>query len=771
MTETGADGSRHDSVAYRMVRAMFVVLFFWVFWKFGGYLITAAVMRRFGPGAESDAYFFATQTVLYLIAFSPALAILVPAFMPVLIDERARNGEAAARKFAATVLTVTLIAVVLMMAGLFIWKRPVTDTLVGGFSPEAREIGVGLLKWVIPGAGLMVVFLALRVMLNSYKVFSYPAAAEALQKLFWFGALILLVSRNGIEAPAQGLLVGSVTMVGIAAWGLRKRAEVLRPGFPAMDSRHVVREIAIGLAFVVLGVVVLRGLGRVIPKDAAARNIALMTGALLLALGYSGALWKRAAGRSGPMARMAVLAVPLAISAFFAAYREVVTRHFQSYTLEGVYSGIEGAKKIVNFPTELVALALSVAMLPYLCELAAKQNREALADIVTKSLRMLAVAFVPMTVMTLVLAYPLVRLAFDRGDWAPEQIRYAAIALRLTVAALAIYASERVVMQAFFSLQRMWAPALLGIATSILQVGVLMLLIRGFGMKAPEQIFYLVAAAFPISRTLKNVAMVIVLKRYVNVLPLRPTLVFAGKLAVMSVAVGAVGWVTLRWTEEQYPYEHYRLEKVVVDDFEDTGARWSSAMGPQVQQVEGMETSGTKRHALRIPPGCRSVAWINSFESGGTDRLRCRVLVESEQPVQIEFVLMATGPEEKEIEWARHSVDVAPGQWRQVVLTRDDFGLGIFKWGDVSGLEVRLAEGHQGVMLDDVTLRREPRRMYDVMKLVHCTLPSIAAGMVMILALLLLKFDETGFVIQWVKDRGWKRRGQARKAEETAGDE
>jgi len=627
MTETGDGGGRHDSVAYRMVRAMFVVLFFWVFWKFGGYLITAAVMRRFGPGAESDAYFFATQTVLYLIAYAPALAILVPAFMPVLIDERSRHGEAAARRFAATVLTVTLIAAVLMIAGLFVWARPVTETLVGGFSPEAREIGVGLLKWVIPGAGLMVVFLALRVMLNSYKVFSYPAAAEALQKVFWFGALMLMVTRTGIQAPAQGLLVGSVVMVGVAAWGLRKRAAVLRPGFPAMDARRVVREIAIGVAFVLLGIVVLHVLARVIPKGTTGqglRNIALMTGALFLALGYSGALWKRAAGRSGPMARMAVLAVPLAISAFFAAYREVVTRHFQSFTIEGVYSGIEGAKKIVNFPTELVALALSVAMLPYLCELAAKQNREALADIVTKSLRMLAVAFVPMTMMTIVLADPLVRLAFDRGDWAPEQIRYAAIALRLTVAALAVYASERVIMQAFFSLQRMWAPALLGIAATILQVGVLMLLINGFGLKGPEQIFYLVAAAYPISRTLKNLAMVIVLKRYVNVLPLRPTLVFAGKLAVMSLAVGAVGWVTLRWTEARFPYEQYRAEM---------------------------------------------------------------------------------------------------------------------------------------------------SRMYDVMKLVHCTLPSIAAGLVMILALVLLKFDETGFVIQWVKDRGWKRRHQARSAEGGPSDE
>jgi hypothetical protein len=67
-----------SSVGYRIIRAMFVVLFFWVFWKFGGYVVTVLVIRHFGSWVVSDAYFFATQAVVYGLMFTPALAVLNP---------------------------------------------------------------------------------------------------------------------------------------------------------------------------------------------------------------------------------------------------------------------------------------------------------------------------------------------------------------------------------------------------------------------------------------------------------------------------------------------------------------------------------------------------------------------------------------------------------------------------------------------------------------------------------------------------------------------
>ena len=567
---------RSSGVAYRMARAMLVVLFFWVFWKFGGYIITAMVVRKFGSGPESDAFFFAMKTIM-LVIYAPALAVVVPAFVPVFIDERNAGGEARAGDFARTVLAIVLMGCGLVLAAMFLWAEPITSTLVRGFDAGTRGTGVGLLNWMVPGAALMVVFLVLRAILNSYKVFSYPSAAEAGQKFVWIVVIVFTMDRFRIASAAHGLFIGSLAMVAVAVFGLRRHLSMLRPGLGAMSRSRWGGEVLVAGTVLVGMVAALRSTEALLPANLAEfRDVALMSVALAAVLVYCAVLWRRAEGRAGAMARFARLAVPLGLSAFFATYREVVTGLFQSFASTGVYSDIEGAKKISNFPTELIALALSVAMLPYLCELASRKDRALLGDIVTKAIRMLAVGFVPLTVLTLVMAEPVVRLALDRGDRAIVHLHYTAVALQITAAALVVYAAERVLMQAYFSLQRMWAPALLGIAATLLQVGALMIAVHWLRWDYPVQIFFLVAAAYPVSRAVKNLAMLLVLKRHVNVLPARATLIFAARLAALSAAVGAAAWFARQWTERQFPYERYRLQKAVVDSFEVLPETWYS---------------------------------------------------------------------------------------------------------------------------------------------------------------------------------------------------
>ena len=91
------------------LRGMVVVLFFWVFGKLGGWLINALVVRHFGSGATSDAYYFAAQGVVYGLILSPAVNILLPAFIPVFTEERLRGGEKAAWAFARSVCVVVLL--------------------------------------------------------------------------------------------------------------------------------------------------------------------------------------------------------------------------------------------------------------------------------------------------------------------------------------------------------------------------------------------------------------------------------------------------------------------------------------------------------------------------------------------------------------------------------------------------------------------------------------------------------------------------------------
>lgn len=693
-----------SGIGYRIIRATFVVLFFWVFWKFGGYIVTAMVVRRFGSGAVSDAYFFATQAVVYGLIFAPALAVLVPAFIPVFIQERNERGERAASQFAGTVLMLLLLGCVLMLAAAYAFARPVTETLVRGFDGEARALGVRLLHWLLPGVALMVVFLLLRAILNSYKVFSYPSAAEALQKLLWVAFFVATVRLLGIQAVVLGFLVGSVAMVGLSALGLRHRPACLRPGLAAMSRARFVKEALVALAFLLATGVALYGVANYMPGGLARyRDLVLMTVVLAAVLFYALQLWQRSRGRPGAMARFAVLAVPLLISTFFAAYRNVVTFYFQSFTARGVFSDLEGARKIANFPIELVALALSVAMLPYLCELASKKDHALLGDIVTKALRMLAVGFVPLTVMTLILAEPVCRLVLDRGDRSLIHIEYTVRALRFFAFALLVYAAERVIMQAYFSLQRMWTPALLGIAATFFQVAFLAVPIYWLGWDYPVHVFVLVALAYPVSRIAKILLLVLILRRHLPVLPAGPSAAFALKLVVLSVAVGVAGHFVLRWTERAVPYEQYRQHKVVVDSFDVQPHTWSSLNADEVriQPAPGDSRQGAavamdyRRHGRVTPELTRR---FDGLRTGEARRLSFAEYTDRDMGTLFVMVKYRDGRAEglgiegtktaRGRRWRTHSMDLAGGEIDRV------------SWSEISPA----AAGSNTLFVDDVRL-------------------------------------------------------------------
>lgn len=603
-TPAGPDrSSAVGTVAYRLVRAMLVVLFFGLFLKFGGFLLNVFVGRLFKAGAESNAYFFACQALVFNLVFATALNVLIPAFTPIFIEEKNKRGEKAAWDFANTVLNLLLVGCVCAAALAYFYAGPITDTLVPGFGEEARTLGVRLLRWMLPGSVAIVVCLVLRGILNSYKVFSYPSAGEAAQKFVW--AVMLWLTYHylhlGIYAVVFGFLTGCVVQFIITLAGLRGRLSLYSLSLPSLDRGRLLKESALGAVFFVAGAGVLYAVEHQLPESLSRyRDLIKLTVVLAGALGYALQMWLRCRTRVGVMARFGALLVPLVIGTVFARYRDFVTFYFQSFTSRGVFSDIEYARRVALLPAVLVALALSVAMFPFLCELASRRNLSMLGGLVTKALHMLALGFVPLTVMTVILADPVIRLVFDRGDWPAVHLAYTSRALQFLALGLVVYASEYVIMQGYFSLQRMWVPTLTGIMATFLHFALLALPIYVFRMDHPLQIFVVVALAYPVSRLFKNLVLLVVLRRHVPVLSGRKSLVFVGKLAIVSLAVGLATWFAATLTEPHLPYEPYRQQKVIIDSFESQPDTWFSvnAVSLGIGSPEGV--AGTDGCAVKM---------------------------------------------------------------------------------------------------------------------------------------------------------------------------
>jgi peptidoglycan biosynthesis protein MviN/MurJ (putative lipid II flippase) len=583
---------------------MLTIMFFWMFWKFGGFILNVIVARLFGASVQAEAYFFACQAVMYTLIFSTGLKVLIPAFIPLFIEQQSEKGEEQAWAFANTVGHLLLAAAIAVAVVLWIGARPITDTLVRGFSPEAREIGVRLLRIVLPGALVLMGSWLFVAILNSYKHFSVGPLADAVQKLTWAAALFVTYRflDLGVYAVALGFLVGCAGQLGVFLWGLWRWRGHYRPGLPLVGGRRVLIELGWLAAFGVATA----GAVWVVTRTAGGkgRDIAAFTAVMAGATAYTLVMWHRARARVSPMARFVALAAPLLMSALFARYRDFVTFYFQSFTMEGVYADIEYAKKLAMVPPVAISYALSIAMFPYMCEMAARRERRALSGLVDRTVRMLGLAFVPLTVMTVILAEPVVRLVYDQGGLHPLHVFYMALSLQILISALLFYGIENVVMQSFFSIQSMWWPTLMGICATGVQIAILAVPVYALGLNAPSQIYVAVAVAFPLSRIFKNLVLLAVLQRKIGVFRLGTWVRYLVKLAVVTAAAGGATWGGWALMQRVAPLAPHRERQVVVDAFEPDVSTWFSRNARRIWVERG--ASGERVLVWAYPRGRRA---------------------------------------------------------------------------------------------------------------------------------------------------------------------
>ena len=594
---------QQSSLAKKIIKGAVVVLFFWFFWKFGGFLLSIIIGNFYPPGKTpaADAYAHVYKYIIFTFIYSSALKVLVPAFMPVFIEKMSKDGEAKAWEFAYSIFNIVLI-LSMVVSGVGVVAAPfIIDLLVPGFSVETKELCVSLLRIMLPGSVGLVLSMVMMSLFNSYKIFSFPAAADAAQKLVWAVAIFLGAKLLHMDARtlAYGFLVGCIVQLVVNGVGMGKKRTLYRPLISTPGARRMAIEFTIlgvfGALFVgvVLAArpVVAMLSGRIRGLDSPAKieqaiRFTIFTAGLLLTCAYSGLLSLRVRGKTSIAARFAALAAPLLIGVVFARYRDVVTSLFQSYTETGVFASVEFAKNIGNFPIVLVAYGLSVAMFPYLCELASGKDLSTFGDLVTRAIRMIALFFIPLSIVMIVLDKPLIALIYDRGNWTSQHIGYTATALSLFVFALFFYAIENVIMQAFFSVQRMWTPTFMGIIASLSQVIFLAVGISVLGYNNPYDIFIAVSIAYPLTRILKEVALLVMLRRHVPIMPLRETAVFFAKLAVVCGAFGAVVHYSYRVLDRKFPIEDYKRGDVILDTFNAETRGWASRDAGDLKVVD-----------------------------------------------------------------------------------------------------------------------------------------------------------------------------------------
>ncbi len=684
-----------EGIGHRIVRAMFVVIFFQLFWKFGGLILTLLVGSVFGASAHSDAYLFVSETVIFLLQ-TACLKVFIPVVVPVFKERVAEVGEEDAWAFGSSVLTLAAVALgVTCVAGMVFAPR-LTALMARGFNEQQAALASRFMRLAFPGVFAICLATVTYALLNSYNIFSYAAAGDAVQKLLWAGVFFVasmagLTMTGLLDGLAVAFLTGAAATLLVHLFGLRSRLRFFRPGFPAMSWRRVGIEAALFAGHLVALAAGLAVCQEVLGGPGNERRLLAVQQLVLVAVvaAYLLGLWARARKRSGPMARFAALSVPLLFGILFAKYRDILTNLFASFTGIGVFSDLKYARKVGEAPNTLVIAALSIAILPHLCELATGRRWEEFGRVMTRTIRMVVLFFVPLAALCVVLRRPIIQLLFDRGNWTDYHLSHAGDALGLYILSLPFFAIENPVQQSFFAMQRMWTPTLIGFLGTGFHILFLFVGIEwlGFGYFAVVALVYVAARAF------KNVILLAAMRYHVRILPWRESVVFLAKALAVTMGVILATHYVYAAVRRVVRLERYRRHEVVLDIFNIEPRGWESAnvadfraVGPGEELPGGLPAPagrGVLAGYYRSPrrtPGLRLD--IEDFDLAAARAIRCRVAAASETALTFSLVTR------ERRSYAHPSVSLSAGEARVVELPLEGFGAGP-ALGRVVGLWIR----------------------------------------------------------------------------------
>jgi putative peptidoglycan lipid II flippase len=445
-------------------------------------LVREIVVRRFFgvEGAGINAFTVAFQ-IPNLVRALVADAALSSAFVPVFSELLEKGERARAWRVASSLIWILLLALSAITA-VFMLAAPWLMALFGYGSGESADLAVTLSRILFPTVVLLGVFGIVVGILNSYEHFTVPA----LTPVFWNVAIIV------------GLLIG----------------------VPRAASEET--ELYVYAGAIVVGTVI----QLLLPLP----WLSGLDGRLRLAIDW----------RDPAVKRVFVLMLPVALGLGLINVNALIGTFFAARYIDPTLSpsSIDAAFRLYMLPQGMFSVALATVLFPALARLAARADLDAFRRMVGLGLRQIAFLLVPAGVVSAVLAEPIVRLIYQRGEFGPRATDVVAAALAAFSLGLVFNGAMLMLNRAFFSLQTPWVPTWVALGNLALNTALF-------------AIFYRVGTwGIPFAISLANVAgaaaLLYLLRRRLGRIEggetARSTLLITVASAVLGLVAFAVWW-------------------------------------------------------------------------------------------------------------------------------------------------------------------------------------------------------------------------------------
>ena len=439
----------------------------------------------FGGGGAMDA-FTAAFRIPNLLRDLFAEGALSTAFVTTFSKTIARGGDAAAWRLANKVATLTAIVLSAICVLGIVFSPQLVATLAPGFDPGKAALTVTLTRIMFPFILLVSIAALVMGMLNAKNVFGMPAMASS---FFNIGSIV------------GGVLLG--------AW---------------LDPQFGPRAL-IGLALGTLIGGALQ-LGVQLPR--------------LRRLGYrfhADFAW-RDAGVNAILALMG----PSVIAASSTQFNVLVNSIFASTLGDGPIFWLAIAFRLMQLPLGLFGVALGTVSLPLLSRLAVGGDMAAFRGELARAMRLGFLLTIPSAIGLMMLAEPIISVLYQRGRYDAHQTAESAGALRYYAIGLCGYAALKVLVNAFYALDRRKTPMLVSFMAVALNLlfNWIFTLHLGWGHRG-------LAFSTSCVATFNFLVLYGLMHHRLKRLETRRLLAMLGKVALASAALAAICWASQHW--------------------------------------------------------------------------------------------------------------------------------------------------------------------------------------------------------------------------------
>jgi putative peptidoglycan lipid II flippase len=445
--------------------------------RIAGLIREIVAASKFGVTGPMSAFTVAFQVPNLMRALF-ADAALQAAFVPV-FTELLEKGR---RKEALTVAWSLFSLIVAVLGGLTIIfmfaAGPIMSLVTPGFhdNPELRHLTIELAKIMFPVVLLLALTGLVVGMLNSFEHFSVPALTPVVWNLIIIGCLVFLTpvfeGDNRVYAYAIGVLIATVV-------------QFLLP-LPWLFAK--------GVPF---------------------------------ALKFD---W-----RNEHVWRVLKLMFPVTIALGMINFDALINSFFGTLVNSEVPAAIDKAFRIYQLPQGLFSIAIATVIFPTMSRLATRGDINGLRHTMANGTRQVLLTLVPSAVIMMVLATPITRLVYERGEFGASATHLVSQGMFWWALSLPAQGASLLFSRTLFSIQRPWVTTAVAFANMGVNALISLALYKPFGLAG-------VVLGSVAGTLVMAVSQAVLLRKPLGGIEGGRTLMITCRIAVASVLLGGVSY-------------------------------------------------------------------------------------------------------------------------------------------------------------------------------------------------------------------------------------